>query len=99
MENGTMIDLSSLAALLKDRYKGWYLHFGCCNTFDWDVSDLRYFKKQTGARLISGYKKISSWDDKYAALEIGLLSLFIYDGLTLHNDYNLLAKHLGLVMI
>lgn len=99
MEDKSKVRLPYIAEWMQDYYQGWYVHFGSCNTFACKPEDLFWFKNQTGARMISGYEKWAKWNDKYAALEIGLLSMFIRDGRTMDKTYNQLIKYTGLVTI
>lgn len=38
-----------------DSFEGWDVHFGTCETFNCDEDAIRWFKKETKARTVSGY--------------------------------------------
>lgn len=71
--DGGTISLADLSAMMQKRYDGWSIHFGSCLVMGAPIEDVRKFKRQTGAALVSGYTKEVQWVQS-AAFEVAWLS-------------------------
>lgn len=67
--NGESIDFNRLAKMMGQRYEGWVVHIGSCNTLNAKESEIREFIKQTGIKVVTGYVKTVDWVDS-AALDL-----------------------------
>jgi hypothetical protein len=56
LANNEFINLLEFAEKNKGIFKGKNVHFGSCSTLNMDEESIKYFKKETGARMITGYK-------------------------------------------
>lgn len=74
--DGGDITLSELAIMMKSRYEGWTIHFGSCLVMGAPIKELRAFKRNTGAAIVSGYTKEVQWVQS-SSLEIAWLSELI----------------------
>lgn len=55
LANGNSIDLIKFAQENRGIFEGKNVHFGCCSTLAMSENDIKLFKKETEARLVSGY--------------------------------------------
>ncbi|MBQ8606632.1 MAG: hypothetical protein IJ417_00370 [Bacteroidaceae bacterium] len=56
LANGETLDLIDFAEKNKGIFKGKNVHFGSCSTLNMSEEDIKYFKRETGARMITGYQ-------------------------------------------
>lgn len=56
-EKRNPVTLAELAELAQDAFKDKFVHFSSCRTFLGSEYNLEYFKRETGAKLVSGYTR------------------------------------------
>jgi hypothetical protein len=93
------ISLEDLAEIMKEKYRGFAVHFASCKTLNTDISRIWYFKNKTGVRAVSGYTVNSGWDEHVSALELVLLSRYLRGRNKLDKIYAKQAKQAGLVVL
>lgn len=59
LASGQRVGMKALADLMGNRFAGWNIHFGSCNTMK--SENAPWFKKTTGARILSGYITSVGW--------------------------------------
>ena len=69
------MDLEEIGGILEGKCDGRYIHFDSCKVFNVSVKRIREFRQQTGARVVSGYRKDIDW------IESAAFSLHILDAL------------------
>ena len=94
----SMLNLEELADIMKQRFKGWTIHFGSCNTLKAKDEDLKEFVKVTGASLVTGYTKYVEWSES-AALDILLFGRLQYYKSPKHLGHFLETKYPDLIEI
>jgi hypothetical protein len=55
------VSLEKLAKMMKNRFQGWYIHFGSCLVLNTNEDNIKWFKNITGVWSVSGYKKSIEW--------------------------------------
>ena len=81
LANGGSINLKDFAKKNKDVFKGKNVHFGCCSTLDMEEEDIKFFKKETGARMVTGYKKDVEFVNSF------IFELWLLNEILNHPDY------------
>lgn len=71
------VTLDELAAELKGKLAGKVVHFGSCEVFDLPKADLEYFRSETGARAVTGYRVAVDWMQS-AAFDLLFFDAFAY---------------------
>jgi hypothetical protein len=61
MENSERVTLERLAGMMGRRFEGWAVHFGSCGVLGAPTSQIRAFKRRTGATTVSGYERTIGW--------------------------------------
>lgn len=57
------LSLEELADILKDRFKGWVVHFSSCSTLGVKETRLKDFIRKTKVSLVIGYTKDMYWSE------------------------------------
>jgi hypothetical protein len=61
--NEVALSLEDLAAIMKENFRDWVVHFSSCSTLDVPDSRLRDFICNTKVALITGYTKNMYWSE------------------------------------
>jgi hypothetical protein len=96
--DGGLITLEELSGMMKRRYEGWAVHFGSCLVMGAPLSDIKAFKRETGAALVSGYEFAVEWIQS-SAFEMIWLSVLIQGKNRLPKYGNSLAETTGFLKI
>jgi hypothetical protein len=92
------LTLDELKFMIGRRFAGWSIHLGTCRTLDVPDEELAQFKKDTGVKVLTGYRKDSYFDSDYYAMEIALLTTLVNGRKKLPKRYNALVRQTGLVI-
>lgn len=79
--------LNSFSYYEKNVFKKRYVHFDSCETLNKPIKELRTFKRETGARVLSGFKK-----------EVGYASSFLFEiwlFTTIHENPGITAREIN----
>ena len=71
------LTLEEIGEILKGRCKGRYIHFDSCNVLDVKRAEIEAFRRQTGAHIVSGFRKNIGWIDS-AAFTLHILDELSY---------------------
>lgn len=99
---GEQISLEEMSELYAGAFKDVLVHFGSCSTLKVASERIETFKRNTGARYVSGYTKDVDFIES-AMLEMGYLSWIDeyqkrgYLGERMRKEYSQLVKRLGFV--
>jgi hypothetical protein len=79
LRKGERLDLRALGELLWGACKNKHIVLGSCKTLDVSPEELTNFRKDTGARSVSGYKKSPDWIESSAFDVILITNLLHHD--------------------
>ncbi|MDG2518094.1 DUF6642 family protein [Lysobacter soli] len=90
------LDLSSLGALLKGACKNKHIVLSSCQTLNVPGEQLAAFRRQTGARSVSGYRKSPDWIEA-SAFDVILMTNLLYHDSPSRTEAWLLKRCAGLM--
>lgn len=96
LASGKSVNLEMLSNFMGERFAGWTVHLGGCDTINGSNDALRTFMAQTGVSMVTGYSKPVEWMPS-AALEMMWFSYLQDETDFLKLWKNFRKTHAGLV--